>query len=135
MPLLLRGAPKYSIDRPYCVGVNTPKRYRQLRAKELPEVPTRRLEQNSNLRPFKRKAPNLPKSHQPTTPHALFDLALWNPLFYEPEQRHYANDLSYKFTSVNLQSYMWVLYISVYCIRALTSPLNTPSCLSSTGLI
>src|SRR6218665_599877 len=35
-PPLLRGVPNYSIG--YCVGVNTPKRYRHLRVKDLPKV-------------------------------------------------------------------------------------------------
>src|SRR6218665_268311 len=37
----------------------TPKRHRQLRVKDLPNVPTWRLERNSNPRPFGRKASNL----------------------------------------------------------------------------
>src|SRR6218665_2934171 len=37
-------------------------RYRQLRVKDLPKVPTWRLERDSNSRPFGRKAPNLPMS-------------------------------------------------------------------------
>src|SRR6218665_3694240 len=40
------------------LGVNTPKRYRQLRVKDLPKVPTWRLEWDSNLRPSERKALN-----------------------------------------------------------------------------
>ena len=47
----------------YCVGVNTPKRHRQLWVKDLPKVPTWRLERDLNPRPFGRKAPNLPLSH------------------------------------------------------------------------
>ena len=45
----------------YCVGVNTLKRYRQLREKDLPKVSTWQLD--SNLRPFGRKARNLPLCH------------------------------------------------------------------------
>src|SRR6218665_2373897 len=41
----------------------TSKRHRQLRVKDLPKVPTWRLERNSNPRPFGRKATNLPMSH------------------------------------------------------------------------
>src|SRR6218665_1638765 len=37
-----------------------PKRHRQLRVKELPKVPTWRLERDLNPRPFGRKALNLP---------------------------------------------------------------------------
>ena len=48
----------------YCVGVNTPQRYRQLRVKDLPMVSTWRLEWDLNLQPSGRKAPNLPLSHQ-----------------------------------------------------------------------
>src|SRR6218665_2278183 len=50
----------------YSVGVNTPKRYRQLRVKDLPKVPTWRLKWDSNLRLSRCKAPNLPLRH-----HAL----------------------------------------------------------------
>src|SRR6218665_952647 len=57
----------YSEDLPtqhgYCVGVGTPKRYRQLRVKDLPKVPTWWLEWDSNLRPSGRKALNLPLSN------------------------------------------------------------------------
>ena len=42
----------------YCVGVNTPKRDRQLRVKDLPKVLTWRLELDSNLRSSAQKAPN-----------------------------------------------------------------------------
>ena len=45
------------------VRVNTPKRKRQLRVKDLPKVPTWRLERDSNSWPFGRKAPNLPMRH------------------------------------------------------------------------
>src|SRR6218665_2390921 len=40
----------------------TPKRHMQLRVKDLPKVPTWRLERDSNTRPFGRKATNLPLS-------------------------------------------------------------------------
>ena len=46
----------------------TPKRHRQLRAKDLPKVPTWRLEPDSNPRPVGRKASNLPMRHH--APHA-----------------------------------------------------------------
>ena len=46
-----------------CVEVHTPKRYRQLWVKDLPKVPTWRLEWDSNLRPSGRNGPNLPLSH------------------------------------------------------------------------
>ena len=49
----------------YCVGI--PRRspmHRQLRAKDFPKVPTWRLERDSNLRPFGRRASNLSISHQ-----------------------------------------------------------------------
>src|SRR6218665_1222449 len=39
------------------------KRYRQLRVKDLPKIPTLRREWDSNLRPSGRKTPNLPLSH------------------------------------------------------------------------
>ena len=47
----------------HCVGVNTPKCYRQLWVKDLPKVPMWRLEWDSNLRPSGHKASNLPLSH------------------------------------------------------------------------
>src|SRR6218665_2234712 len=43
--------------------VYTSKRYRQLRVKDLPKVPTWRLEHDSNLRPSGRKASTLPMRH------------------------------------------------------------------------
>ena len=46
-----------------CVGVGTPKRYRQLQVKDLPKVPTWWPERDSNQRFSGRKAPNLPLSH------------------------------------------------------------------------
>src|SRR6218665_637458 len=46
----------------YCRSV-TLKLHRQLRVKDLPKVPTWRLERDSNPRPFGRKATNLPMSH------------------------------------------------------------------------
>src|ERR687897_366278 len=61
-PLLLRSAPDYSNDTA-CVGVNTPKRHRQLRVKDLPKVPRQRLEWDSNPRPSGHKAPNVPLRH------------------------------------------------------------------------
>src|SRR6218665_1657112 len=54
-PLVLRSAPHTA--RILCRSV-TPKRHRQLRVKDLPKVPTRRLERDSNPRPFERKASN-----------------------------------------------------------------------------
>ena len=63
-PLLLRGAPDtgWILCRSF-----TPKRHRQLRVKDLPKVPTWRLERDSKPRPFGRKATNLPMSHH--APH------------------------------------------------------------------
>src|SRR6218665_1205824 len=48
-PLLLRGAP--DTVRILCRNF-TPKRHRQLRMKDLPKIPTWRLDLDSNLRPF-----------------------------------------------------------------------------------
>src|SRR6218665_2038937 len=47
---------------PMLRGNFTPKRHRQLRVKDLPMVPTWRLEQDSNPRSFGRKASMLPMS-------------------------------------------------------------------------
>src|SRR6218665_1751254 len=71
-PLLLRGAP--GTARILCRSF-TPKRHRQLQVKDLPKVPTWRLEQYSNPRPFGRKATNLPMSHHAPIP---FNLILEN---------------------------------------------------------
>src|SRR6218665_198083 len=60
-PLLLRGAP----DTAWVLCWSfTPKSHRHLRVKDLCKVLTLRLERDSNLRPFERKVPNLPMSHQ-----------------------------------------------------------------------
>src|SRR5688572_6293402 len=61
-PLLLRGAPDYSNDT--VSEINTPKRQRQLRVKDLPEVPTQRLGWVSNPRPSGHKAVNVPLRHR-----------------------------------------------------------------------
>ena len=46
----------------------TPKRHRQLRVKDLPKVPTWRLERDSNPRPSGRKASTLPMRHHVPRP-------------------------------------------------------------------
>ena len=56
----------------HCVGVNTPKRYRQLWVKDLPHVPTWRKELDWSLQPSGRKAPNLPLSHHATQMYVLW---------------------------------------------------------------
>src|SRR6218665_2999708 len=58
--MLLRGASDTA--RILCQSF-TPRSHKQLRSKNLPEVPSWRLERESNSRPFGRKATNLPKSH------------------------------------------------------------------------
>ena len=47
----------------HCVKVNTPKRCRQQRVKDLPKVLTWQIEWDPNLRPSGWKAPNPPLSH------------------------------------------------------------------------
>src|SRR6218665_249046 len=59
-PLLLRGTPVTA--RIQCRSF-TPKCHRQQRVKDLPKVPTLRLEQDSNPQSFGQKASNLPLSH------------------------------------------------------------------------
>ena len=56
-PLLPRGAPDTA--RTLC-GNFTPKRHRQLQVKDLPKVPTGRLERESHPRPLGRKASTQP---------------------------------------------------------------------------
>src|SRR6218665_2906501 len=66
IPLLLWGAPDTAriLYRSF-----TPKRYRELRVKDLPKVLSWRLERDSNPRPFGRKATNVSMSHH--APHVL----------------------------------------------------------------
>src|SRR6218665_2989941 len=61
-PLLLRSAPDTARIGLLCRSF-TPKRHRQLRVKDLPTVPTWRLERDLNPRPFERKATDQPMSH------------------------------------------------------------------------
>jgi len=58
--LLLRGTPDTA--RILCRSF-MPKRHRQLRVKDLPNVSTWWLERDSKLPPFRRKALNIPMSH------------------------------------------------------------------------
>src|SRR6218665_2752568 len=51
----------------YCVGVYTLKRYGQLQVKDLPKVPTWRLERESNPRPSDLKSSSQPRRHH--VPH------------------------------------------------------------------
>ena len=71
-PLLLRGAPDTA--RILCRNF-TPKRQRQLWVKDLPKVPTQRLERESNPWPLGRKELTLPMRHP--CPH-LSLLVLWS---------------------------------------------------------
>ena len=70
-PLLLRSAS--ATARILCRNF-TPKSNRWLWVKDLPKVPTWRLERESNPWPFGRKALTLPKRHHApqTTPHIVF---------------------------------------------------------------
>ena len=88
-PLLLRGDPgghfkftttqrRSRLQHSYCVGINTPKHFWQLWVKDLPKVPKLRLERDSNLRPFGRKAPNLPRASTPNV--GLLQLLILNNL-------------------------------------------------------
>src|SRR6188768_3789759 len=58
---LLRGAPDYSADTESEFHAEE---HEQLRVKDLPRVPTRRLEVDSNPQPFGCKAPNMPLHHR-----------------------------------------------------------------------
>jgi len=60
-PLLLRGASNTA--KILCRSF-TLKRHRQPSVKDLPKVPTWRLERDSKTWPFGRRATNLPMSHQ-----------------------------------------------------------------------
>ena len=57
-PLNMSHSERSWLQHWYRVGVNTPKRYRQLRVNYLPKVLTWQLEWDLNLRPSGRKAPN-----------------------------------------------------------------------------
>src|SRR5688572_11911747 len=61
---LLRGAPDYSPDTESEFHAEA---HEQLRVKDLPRVPTRRLEVDSNPQPSGYKAPNIPL--HPRAPH------------------------------------------------------------------
>src|SRR5688572_3876899 len=58
---LLRGAPDYSADTESEFHAEA---HEQLRVKDLPRVPTRRLEVDSNLQPSGCKAPSIPLHHR-----------------------------------------------------------------------
>ena len=58
---LLRGAPDYSADTESEFHAEA---HEQLRVKDLPRVPTRRLEVDSNPQPSSCKAPNIPLHHR-----------------------------------------------------------------------
>ena len=76
-PLLLRSAPETA--RILCRSF-TPKRHRQLRVKDLPKVPTWRLELTSNPRPSDRKVSAQPMRHhapQTVLAHAYQDLCYY----------------------------------------------------------
>src|SRR6218665_3474319 len=59
-PLLLRGAPDYRTDT---VSEFHAEAHRQLQVKDLPKVPTWRLERESNPRPSGRKSSSQPRRH------------------------------------------------------------------------
>ena len=59
-PLLIRGAPDHSMDT---VSEFHAEAHRQLQVKDLPKVPTRRLERESNPRPFGWKLSTQPRRH------------------------------------------------------------------------
>ena len=61
---LLRGAPDYSADTESEFHAEA---HEQLRVKDLPRVPTRRLEVNSSPQPSGCKAPNIPLHHRAPT--------------------------------------------------------------------
>src|SRR6218665_392538 len=70
-PLLLRGAPDYSI--------NTVSELTQLRVKDSPKAPTWWLEQDSDLQPSRHKTSNLPLSHHvPQTHIYIYATHLFN---------------------------------------------------------
>src|SRR5678815_1056552 len=58
---LFRGAPDYSADTESEFHAEA---HEQLRVKDLPRVPTRRLEVDSNPQPSGCKAPNIPLHHR-----------------------------------------------------------------------
>src|SRR5688572_30314853 len=66
---LLRGAPDYSADTELEFHAEA---HEQLRVKDLPRVPTWRLEVDSNLQPSGCKAPNIPLHHRTPTLCVVF---------------------------------------------------------------
>src|SRR5688572_29102925 len=73
---LLRGAPDYSADTESEFHAEA---LEQLRVKDLPKVPMRRLEVDSNPQPSGCKAPNIPLHHR--TPHLYQSIHIPNPLW------------------------------------------------------
>ena len=104
-PLLLRDAPDAArmLYRSF-----TPKRHRQLQVKNLPKVPTWRLERDSNLRPFERRAMNLPMSHHaPQGVCRLFHNIIINLIDNAVKLRNnFINRL-------NIQMRVWLLMLSM----------------------
>ena len=84
-PLPLRGA--FNTAHILCRSI-TPKSHRQLLVRDLPKVPTWRLEGGSNPRPFGQKAPNLPMRHQ-TPPNSYLQCPLnLSTVLHSPVIRH-----------------------------------------------
>ena len=72
-PLPLRGAPDYSTDT---VSEFHAEAHRQLKVKDLPEVPTWRLERESNPRPSGWKQSTQPRRHH--VPQIISITFMWN---------------------------------------------------------
>ena len=71
---LLRGAPDYSADTESEFHAEA---HEQLRVKDLPRVPTRRLEVDSNPQPSGCKAPNIPLHHRAPPVHGVVNITNW----------------------------------------------------------
>ena len=95
-PLLLRGAPDYSTDTVLEFHAEA---HRQLQVKDLPKVPTWRLERESNPRPSGWKSSSQPRRHH--VPHVLLSLSMQDRRSYY----HYQNNLQHIFTQRVVQIY------------------------------
>src|SRR6188768_2117480 len=80
---LLRGAPDYSVDTESKFHAEA---HEQLRVKDLPRVPTQRLEVDSNPQPSGCKAPNIPLHHR--APQRIYNVG---PTRVSEERRIYSN--------------------------------------------
>ena len=120
-PLLLRGAPNYSIDTVLELTRQSAM-YRQLRVKDLPKVPTWRLEWDSNLRPSGYKAPHLPLCHTAPCSYYYYCNHLYSANSMPSTQRHHtAQPKVFNTGSVDIISYVSYFQHDLYHMETVVS--------------